>query len=214
MRNLFLSLLALSALLAACTAVGTEPAAQNNQGSETGPALQPVESGAESALDNYPPPADMDSGMAYPAAPVAGELPAGYPDLTVVAPSGSVDLGQLTAVPGDPTPRVAPAPGRPTLPPGAVQSGLMLEATVANLSDFAGITTDAIQVVSVEPTTWPDAGLGCPVEGMAYAQVLVEGSIITLRAGDEAYTYHTAGSEYVLCRDGERLAEGIVPRGG
>lgn len=202
MRKMILALLALAALLAACTAGATEPTLQDENGNtnDTGdtPALNPVAPEAES----------------YPAAPVESGLPTGYPDLTIVAPSGSVDLGQLTPVAGDPTPRVAPSPGRPNQP-GGVQAGVLLEATISDLSALTEAYPSAIEVISVEPIVWPDGGLGCPAEGMAYAQVQVEGSIITLRVSNDTYTYHTAGSgEYVLCQNGTRMSEGVVPRGG
>ena len=65
----------------------------------------------------------------------------------------------------------------------------------------------------VEPVTWPNGGLGCPQEGMAYAEVLVGGSRVTLEADGQSYTYHTAGTtEYVLCVDGVPVANGTVPR--
>ncbi len=214
MRKMILALLALTALLAACTAGATEPTLQDENGNtnDTGdtPALNPVAPDAES----YPAAATPVPDDAYPAAPVESGLPTGYPDLTIVAPSGSVDLGQLTPVAGDPTPRVAPSPGRPNQP-GGVQAGVLLEATISDLSALTEAYPSAIEVISVEPIVWPDGGLGCPAEGMAYAQVQVEGSIITLRVSNDTYTYHTAGSgEYVLCQNGTRMSEGVVPRGG
>lgn len=214
MRKMILALLALTALLAACTAGATEPTLQDENGNtnDTGdtPALNPVAPDAES----YPAATTPVPDDAYPAAPVESGLPTGYPDLTIVAPSGSVDLGQLTPVAGDPTPRVAPSPGRPNQP-GGVQAGVLLEATISDLSALTEAYPSAIEVISVEPIVWPDGGLGCPAEGMAYAQVQVEGSIITLRVSNDTYTYHTAGSgEYVLCQNGTRMSEGVVPRGG
>jgi len=209
MRRIILSLLGLVALLAACSAGGSEPVLQDGDNDNGAPALNPAPSGPET----YPAGSTPAPDDAYPAAPVESGLPTGYPDLTVIAPSGSVDLGQLTPVAGDPTPRVAPSPGRPTQP-GGPQAGVLLEATITDLSALVEAYPSAIEVVSVEPIVWPDGGLGCPAEGMAYAQVPVEGSIITLRVVNDTYTYHTAGSEYVLCQDGVRLSEGVVPRGG
>ena len=220
MRTLLLmALMALVVGLAACTAAGgTEVAVQETPAgeNESAPALNPVTPGPDVAGSEsaYP---DAEAGAldgAYPAAPVAAELPAGYPDVTTVAPSGSVDLSQLTPVAGDPTPRIAPAPGRPGQPDDP-QISRLLEAVVSNLSGFADIGADQVEVISVEPVTWPNPALGCPVEGLNYAEVQVDGSLVTLRAGDQTYTYHTAGSgEFVLCRDGVRLSEGVMLSGG
>lgn len=48
------------------------------------------------------------------------------------------------------------------------------------------------QVLRAESVTWPDAGLGCPQAGMAYAQVLVPGYRVLLRVGERELHYHAA----------------------
>lgn len=203
--------LLVAALLAACAPAGSaeptvnsEPAAPT---ADSGPALNPAPGSGAS----YPSAGEATDG--YPAAGPESALPDGYPDGasgTLVAPV-EVDLSQLTPVAGDTTPREAPAPGRPDTP--AISQGLLLEAVTMSLSEQFGVPAESVTVVSVEPVTWPDAGLGCPQEGLAYAQVMVEGSRITLEAGGETYTYHTAGtSEFVLCIDGAPAAVGTVPR--
>ena len=50
----------------------------------------------------------------------------------------------------------------------------------------------------MNPVTWPDSSLGCPVEGMMYAQVETEGYIIWLEANDSPYRYHTDTDEQVV----------------
>ncbi len=206
--------LLLAAVLAACApamtgepTVESEPDASPTRG---GAALNP----APGSGDGYPAPSDSaesaDSG--YPALDEASLLPGeGYPAVTLVAPV-EVDLSQLTPVAGDTTPQVMPAPGRPGGDP-PINQGLLLEAVTTNLSRQFDLPAESITVVSVEPVTWPNAGLGCPQEGMAYAEVLVEGSRITLAADGQTYTYHTAGTtEFVLCVDGAPAAGGSVPR--
>lgn len=224
MRKMLISLLALVVLLAGCTAGGGPEATMTDDPTriDSAPALHPVTPDSEETADTpesystpgaYPEPEAL-ANDAYPAAPAGADLPAGYPDLIVVPPSDPVDLGQLTPVPGDPTPQIAPAPGRPGQPADP-QISRLLEGVVSNLSGYADVGTDEVEVISVEPVTWPNPALGCPVEGLNYAEVQVEGSLVTLRSGDEVYTYHTAGSgEFVLCRDGERLSEGVVLNGG
>ncbi len=210
--------LLVAALLAACAPATTgEPTVESDpEAAPTsgGSALNPAPSDDESdptAGEGYPAAADS-AASAYPSADEAALLPSeGYPAGTLVAPV-EVDLGQLTPVAGDPTPQVMPSPGRPGGSP-PVGQGMMIEAVMLSLSEQFDIPAESITVVSVEAVTWPNGGLGCPQEGMAYAEVMVEGSRITLEADGQTYTYHTAGtSEYVLCIDGVPAGSGTVPR--
>ena len=183
--------LLLAAVLAACApamtgepTVESEPDASPTRG---GAALNP----APGAGDDYPAPSDSagSAGSGYPAPDEASLLPEeAYPGGMLVSPV-EVDLSQLTPVAGNTTPQVMPAPGRPGGDPPVAQ-GLMLEAVTANLSQQFDLPAESITVVSVEPVTWPNGGLGCPQEGMAYAEVMVEGSRITLAADGQTYTYH------------------------
>jgi hypothetical protein len=78
---------------------------------------------------------------------------------------------------------------------------------VADLAGRLGIGLGSIEVRGFEAVTWPDGSLGCPQEGMMYAQVLTEGSRIDLAVGDRVYAYHAArGGEPFLCEtdEGER----------
>jgi hypothetical protein len=65
-----------------------------------------------------------------------------------------------------------------------------------------GIPANRITVRNVEPTTWPDANLGCPRPGMVGIQIPVEGYLIILEAEGQAYRYHTdqSGSSVILCQ--------------
>ena len=38
--------------------------------------------------------------------------------------------------------------------------------------------------------TWSDGSLGCPQEGMAYTQALVDGELLLLRVGTGLFQYH------------------------
>jgi len=207
-KMIMLIMLALAALLAACAAGGAqgEPTLESDGSAEDSPALNPV--GEEPSRDEeYPAP---DS---YPEPAAESELPTGYPESGVVSPSGEVDLGRLTPdVNENGTPQVAPAPGRPGLT-GSPQLGVLMEAVRLNLSTEIDVPLGEITIVSAEPMTWPNAALGCPQEGMAYAEVLVEGALITLEAAGQQYTYHTGGTgNFVLCQDGEPVATGVAPQ--
>lgn len=63
-------------------------------------------------------------------------------------------------------------------------------ASIADLSQQLGIPADSITVVEARAVTWPDASLGCPQPGMAYAQVLTPGYRVVLEAGGQTYDYH------------------------
>ncbi len=212
MRNFILLFVILSAGLAACSAGGAadiESAAESveNEANEADlPALELVTPISDEA---YPAPPAEDG---YPVSPVEAGLPTGYPEMTVVAPSGEVDLADLTPIAPDTTPQLMPAPGRPGMTPSPRQA-LMLEAVVRDLNVQTDVPVDEIRLVSAEPTVWPNGGLGCPAEGMAYIEVLVEGMLITLEAGGRTYSYHTdGGSNFTLCQDGVPISSGVVPQ--
>ncbi len=56
-----------------------------------------------------------------------------------------------------------------------------------------------IRLAGVTPTKWPDAGLGCPMPDMAYAQVETAGYVIEFEHSDESSTYHTDMNRVVRC---------------
>ncbi len=80
-------------------------------------------------------------------------------------------------------------------PTSVTGSSAAVEQAAADLSARAGVPASQIQVVSVEPVTWPDASLGCPKPGMMYAQVMTDGLRIRLRANGQVYEYHSGGSQ-------------------
>jgi len=64
----------------------------------------------------------------------------------------------------------------------------LVDKAVADLAVRIG---DApVTVVSAERVTWPDTSYGCPRPGMAYAQVVADGSRIVLEASGRRYDYH------------------------
>ena len=71
---------------------------------------------------------------------------------------------------------------------------VLVDVAVADLATRAGVPADAITVVRVEAVTWPDPSLGCPMPGMRYEQVPVDGALIVLAVGSVEYDYHSGGS--------------------
>ena len=58
---------------------------------------------------------------------------------------------------------------------------------------------DPAEVVSVAAMEWPDSSLGCPKEGMLYAQALTRGYRVVLRAGGTVHVVHVSGADVVVC---------------
>lgn len=93
-------------------------------------------------------------------------------------------------------------PAAPSAPvEGIAGSQAALAAAVADLARQTGLPADQITVASVEPMQWPDASLGCPQEGMMYAQVITPGYLVMLEAQGQKYEYHTdQRSTVVWCK--------------
>lgn len=86
----------------------------------------------------------------------------------------------------------------------------IVNRAVSDLSQRLGVSEDDIQVVSVEAVEWSDSSLGCPAEGMDYAQVITPGYEVTLQVDQDVYSYHSdEGLLMVLC--GEDSTPEILP---
>lgn len=68
------------------------------------------------------------------------------------------------------------------------------KAAIADLVARFGVSADDISVVRSEAVTWRDSSLGCPEDGMGYAQVLVDGWLVVLQANGTTYEYHSGSS--------------------
>lgn len=201
MRKLLIIWLAALLLLAACSdggAVDSELATEDAEdGNVTTITLITPES------DNpYPAPDNP-----YPVSPVEALLPTGYPEMTVQAPPS--DLTPSATADGVET---RPPSSRPLATPFPVPAR-MLAALVRELEALDDIPADEIAIAAAEPVVWPNGGLGCPAEGMAYPEVQIEGMLVVLEAGGQSYEFHTDGAQrYVLCRDGRPISNGSITR--
>jgi hypothetical protein len=91
-----------------------------------------------------------------------------------------------------------PAPADKQAIPG---SEAALTAAKADLARQAGVPVDQVTVVSMAAKEWGDASLGCPQEGMMYAQVITPGYLMILSAKGQQYEYHTdQAAHVVLCQ--------------
>lgn len=207
MRKWFvmLCLLAAALLPVACAPAGGQEPAVVVEPTIDAPALNPVPLPMEA--DDAPAGAGTVADDTPATRPVATRPPSAEP----VSP-GEVTLGDLTPTTPSAPRREAPAPGRPAADSPAARERVMVVTAVLDMIDRLGVPAESVAVESIEAVTWPDTSLGCPQPGVDYAQVDIDGSRITLRAGGETYTYHTDGdSRYLLCQDGEVVDEGVAP---
>ena len=198
MRKLIIIWIAAVALLAACSAGGTiDDERPTGDGDVTAITLITPESGGGYPAPNNP----------YPVSPVEALLPTGYPEMTVDVPPSDL----TPAAGGDSMTTRPPSAGPPATPfpvPDRV-----LAALVRDLAALADVPIDEIDLAAAEPVVWPNAGLGCPAEGMGYAEVQVDGMRIVLDAGGRTHEFHTDGGQrYVLCRDGRPVSTGNIER--
>lgn len=73
------------------------------------------------------------------------------------------------------------------------------------LADELDVAEGGFKLESSEKVEWPDASLGCPQEGYAYAQVVTPGYKLVFKNADKSYAVHTNsdGTQMVICGDGQ-----------
>jgi hypothetical protein len=69
----------------------------------------------------------------------------------------------------------------------------------ATLAKEKAIPAAGIEVENVSATEWQDTSLGCPADGMMYAQRLVSGYKVVLRAAAASYDVHVGEGHAVVC---------------
>jgi hypothetical protein len=111
--------------------------------------------------------------------------------------SGASDRPSLTPASDQPT-RVpasgaAGSRGSNELPPS------ITDPVVAEIARLAGVPVDQVTIISGESVTFPDGGLGCPVPGMVYIQVQVDGYRIVAEVGGTTYDFRGSGSTVRQC---------------
>ena len=115
------------------------------------------------------------------------------------------DTETATAVPaagvGTPARKLdTPAPtANETVPEGIETAARQL------LADELSVDEGDFRIDSSEAMAWSDASLGCPNDGMAYAQVITPGYKLDFDLAGTSYPVHTNsdGSHMVICGDGQ-----------
>ncbi|WP_420632038.1 hypothetical protein [Candidatus Leptofilum sp.] len=188
MKTINILLSAAMFLLIGCTAVTITPTAEEPQ--ET--AVPPTTSIPEEQ------PVNTDTPQAEPnneSEPIAEPEPTPTEEDKQVSEPVTVNLGDVTPVPIDLTPIVQPAPGNPGVRDPIVQA-------MNDLSQRLGVAVEDIELVSLLEVTWRDGSIGCPEEGVAYTQALVDGQQLILQAEGTDYYYHSGkGGVFTYCND-------------
>jgi hypothetical protein len=106
-------------------------------------------------------------------------------------------------LPGDPDETTAPVPPEDEMDariPDELQE--LAERMMADLSDRAEVSREAISVVEVETVTWSDGSLGCPQPDMGYTMALEPGYRVILGVDGKEFHYHTRGTvDFVYCEN-------------
>lgn len=72
-----------------------------------------------------------------------------------------------------------------------------------DLAQRLRIKVEEISTQSIVAKEWPDASLGCPREGMLYAQVITPGYLIILEARERVYDYRASLNWVSFCSSSE-----------
>lgn len=83
----------------------------------------------------------------------------------------------------------SPVPRDPA-PDAASPERAAASMAIEDLAGRLGVAPEAIAVVEINETDWPDASLGCPAPDMGYAQVITPGVQVVLESGGQTYSYH------------------------
>lgn len=78
----------------------------------------------------------------------------------------------------------------------------LIEMAKNDLAQRLSIPVGGISLVEARPVVWPDSSLGCPQEGIMYAQVLTPGFLILLEYAGVVKEYHAnRGNRVVTCEN-------------
>jgi len=114
----------------------------------------------------------------------------------VVILAGCTPAAVQTAVPtvGPVEPITTPTDQGGIEPAIPVPMDSVIEALIgkakSDLAERLSITVDDIDLLEVSTVTWSDSSLGCPQDGMAYAQVLTPGYLLRMSYDAKEYSYH------------------------
>lgn len=128
------------------------------------------------------------------------------------APSPSILPPSITPASQTPTVPGEPAMITPILPtPADPAPRSLIDEAKADLAQRLSLSVDQFALLEAAAVVWPDSSLGCPEEGMAYAQVLTPGYLIRFEAGGREYEYHASRSTVFYCQNPSPPLPGDAP---
>lgn len=180
MRRIIVSVAVAAAVLTGCG--GSADGGDGDVAAEPGDGTTTEATGSEAGGD-----ASSEAGTATGTTGTAGGA---TPDLgrdVLRTPTEKATFGQRLGPDDRPRGTTSPA-----VEPARIDDGVRSTADRAarDLARRMEAEPGSVEVVSAVAVEWPDAGLGCPVPGMSYAQVMVEGSLVELRHDGRIYRYH------------------------
>lgn len=96
----------------------------------------------------------------------------------------------------------------PTIDPSStsitIEAGMqnLIDKAIADLAQRLAVPRNEIDLLEATSVVWPDGSLGCPQEGMLYAQVLTPGYLIRLQWGEQEFEYHASrGTTVIFCEN-------------
>jgi hypothetical protein len=85
----------------------------------------------------------------------------------------------------------------------------LIDTAMNDLAQRLAVAVDEIILVQAASVIWPDGSLGCPQEGMQYAQVLTPGYLIRLQSEGLVFEYHASkGTTVIYCENPSPPVEG------
>ena len=128
--------------------------------------------------------------------------------LFAAAACGGNDGGKEAAVTSTPPATESVAPAFPSDTPAAPYDDTVpseIETAARKLlADELNVDEGDFRLDGSESVQWSDASLGCPKEGMMYAQVITPGYRLVIHSAGTSHAVHTNsdGSNVVVCGEG------------
>ena len=117
--------------------------------------------------------------------------------LIFLAACQSIEMPKVLPAPTEKPTQVQPVENDPT-PIPETEMNPLVELAIQDLATRLALDPGLITIIDVQSVTWPDASLGCPQEGMMYAQVETDGYQIQLETNGILYPYHTDTAKQIL----------------
>jgi hypothetical protein len=128
-------------------------------------------------------------------APTSGS---GGPATPAPVPTRPAVTASAAATPSQAVPSTTPGPAFSASP----EAQQAIDAAVRDAATQLNVSAADVHVDRVEARQWPDTSLGCPRQGVMYAQIVTPGFLVVVSGGGKQLEYHTdARGRVVLCAE-------------